>query len=108
MRKSAFCIYAKKARISFPVTTQLISAFHFTTEIVQSIFFFNPKFQGSSNVLWLYIPFCVDDQIFLSRSFLINDDPIDLRDQLTWTDLMLARSLEMNLGIIRRLREKNN
>ena len=45
--------------ISFAVTTKLISAFVFATEIVQSLFFLNPKFQGSSHLLWLYSPVCV-------------------------------------------------
>ena len=66
MRKLAFRIYAKtKMQISFALTAKLISAFLFTTRIVQSLYFLNPKFQASSNLvavqpgLWLYSPVCV-------------------------------------------------
>ena len=34
-------------------------AFVFATKIVQSIFFLNPKFQASSNLLWLCSLVCV-------------------------------------------------
>ena len=37
----------KKAQISFAVTAKLISAFVFTTRIVQFLFFLKPKFQSS-------------------------------------------------------------
>ena len=60
MRKPAFCICEKtKPQISCAVTAQLISAFVFATQIVQSLFFLNPKFQASSHLLWLYSPVCV-------------------------------------------------
>ena len=36
-----------KARISCAVTAQLISAFDFATQIVQLLFYLNPKFQAS-------------------------------------------------------------
>ena len=43
--------YAKtKALISFAVTAMLISAFVFTTWIVQYLYFLNPKFQASSHL----------------------------------------------------------
>ena len=48
-----------KAQISCAVTAQLISAFVFTTWIVLSLFFLNPKFQFSSLILCLYSSFCV-------------------------------------------------
>ena len=52
--------YAKtKTQISFAVTAKLISAFAFTTRIVQSLNFLFPKFQASSHLLWLYSPVCV-------------------------------------------------
>ena len=52
--------YAKpKAQISFAVTAKLISAFVFATQIVQSLFFLNPKFQVYSLLLWLYSLICV-------------------------------------------------
>ena len=41
--------YAKtEAQISCAVTAQLISAFVFATQVVQSFDFLNPKFQASS------------------------------------------------------------
>ena len=52
--------YAKtKMQISFAVTAKLISIFVFTTRIVQSLFYLNPKFQASNHLLWLYSPVCV-------------------------------------------------
>ena len=53
MRKPAFCICENKN------ADQLISAFVFTTQIVQSLYFLNLKFQASSHLLWLYSPVCV-------------------------------------------------
>ena len=55
-----FFAYAKtKTYISCAVTTQLISAFVFATQIVQSLYLLNPKVQASSYLLWLYSPVCV-------------------------------------------------
>ena len=52
--------YAKtKAHISCAVTAQLISAFVFAIQIVQFLFFLNPKFQAFSLFLGLYSPVCV-------------------------------------------------
>ena len=52
--------YAKtKTQISFAVTAKLISAFVFATWIVQSLFYFYPKFQASSHLLRLYRPVCL-------------------------------------------------
>ena len=48
-----------KAQISFAVTAKLISAFVFATQIVQFLFYLNPKFQASSSFLCLYRPVCV-------------------------------------------------
>ena len=48
-----------KTQISFAVTAKLISAFVFATQIVQSLYFLNPKFQASSRLLWLHSPVCV-------------------------------------------------
>ena len=59
MRKPVFAYAKIKAQISFAVTAKLISAFVFATQIVQSLFFLNPKFQVSSHLLWLYSPVCV-------------------------------------------------
>ena len=52
--------YAKtKAQISCTVTAQLISVFVFATWIAQFLFYYIPKFQASSLLLWLYRPVCV-------------------------------------------------
>ena len=59
-RENQQSAYAKKkTQISFPVTAKLISAFVFTTRVVQFIFFLNPKFQASSHLLRLHRPDCV-------------------------------------------------
>ena len=52
--KPVFCICENKA------ADQLcgISAFVFATQIVQSLFFLNPKFQASSQLLWLHSLVC--------------------------------------------------
>ena len=59
MRKPAFSYAKTKTQISFAVTAKLISAFVFTTRIVQSLYFLNPKFQASRHLLLLYSPVCV-------------------------------------------------
>ena len=46
-------------QISFAVTAKLISAFVFATQIVQSLYFQNPKFQASNHLLRLYSLVCV-------------------------------------------------
>ena len=51
VRKPFFAYAKTKTQISFAVTAKLISAFVFATRIVQSLYFLNPKFQASSNVL---------------------------------------------------------
>ena len=45
-----------KTQISFAVIVKLISAFVFATRIVQSLFLLIPKFQVSSDLLWLHSP----------------------------------------------------
>ena len=45
--KTRFDLAKTKAQISFAVTAKLISAFVFSTQIVQFLFFLNPKFQTS-------------------------------------------------------------
>ena len=59
VRKPDFAYAKTKTQISFAVTAKLISAFVFATRIVQFLFYLNPKFQASSNLLWLYSPVCV-------------------------------------------------
>ena len=52
--------YAKtKTQISFAVTAKLISAFVFTTWIVQYLYFLNAKFPASSHLQLLYSIVCV-------------------------------------------------
>ena len=48
-----------KAQISCAVNAQLISAFVFAIQKVQSLFFPNLKFQASFYLLWLYSPVCL-------------------------------------------------
>ena len=59
VRKPTFCICENKDADQLAVTAQLISAFDFIIQKVQSLFFLNPKFQASSHLLWLYSPVCV-------------------------------------------------
>ena len=55
VRKPAFfCICENKD--ADQLRGKLISAFVFTTQIVQSLYFRNTKFQASSHLLWLYSP----------------------------------------------------
>ena len=59
-RENLLFVYTKtKAQLSCVETAQLISDFVFTTQIVQSIYFLNPKFQASSYLFRLYSPVCV-------------------------------------------------
>ena len=58
--ENVILVYAKtKALISCAITAQLISAFVFASLIVQFLFFLNPKFQASSNLMWPHRPVCV-------------------------------------------------
>ena len=54
-----FAFAKTKVQISCPVTTQLISPFVFATQIVQYLYFLNPKFQASSHLIWWYSLVCV-------------------------------------------------
>ena len=58
MRKPAFCICENKDADQLR-TAKLISVFVFATQIVQSLYFLNPKFQASSHLLLLYSLVCV-------------------------------------------------
>ena len=44
---------------SYIESNELFSAFVFTTQILQSLDFLNPKFQVSSHFQWLHSPVCV-------------------------------------------------
>ena len=59
LRKPDFCICENKDADQLPVTAKLISAFNFATQIIQSLFYLNPKFQASSHLLQLYL-ICVE------------------------------------------------
>ena len=59
VRKPAFCIWKTKTQISLVITAKLISAFVFATQIVQSLYFLNLKFQASNHLLWLCSLVCV-------------------------------------------------
>ena len=50
-------LHMRKQRHRYAV--QLISAFVFATQIVQSLYFLNPKFQGTIHLLWLFSRVCV-------------------------------------------------
>ena len=56
LRKQNFGYAKTKMQISFVVTAKLISAFVYTTYLVQFLHFLNTKFQVSSHLLWLYKP----------------------------------------------------
>ena len=60
MRKPTICICENKGADQLRSTTaKLISAFVFTTGIVQYLYFLNPKFPVSSHRLCLYSLVCV-------------------------------------------------
>ena len=59
MRKPALAYAKTQGQISCLVTAQLISTFVFLTNIVQSLYFLNPKCEASSHLLLLYNPVCV-------------------------------------------------
>ena len=50
--KTGFCICKNK-------TAKLISAFVSVIRIVNSLYYLHPKFQATSDLLWLYRPACV-------------------------------------------------
>ena len=59
MRKLAFCIWENKDADQLHGNRKADQRLVFTTYIVQSLYFLNPKFQASSHLLWLYSPVCV-------------------------------------------------
>ena len=59
MRKLDFAYAKTKTQISFAVTAKPISVFVFATQIVQYLYYLNPKFQASSYLMWLYSLVCV-------------------------------------------------
>ena len=59
MRNQIFAYAKTKTQISFAVIAKLISVFVFATQIVQSLYYLNPKFQASSHLLWLCSLVCI-------------------------------------------------
>ena len=59
VRKPDFCICENKAADQLSVTAQLICGFVFATQIVQSLYFLNRKFQASIDLLLLHSLVCV-------------------------------------------------
>ena len=59
MRKPAFCICENKDADQPRGNREADQRLCFATQIVQSLYFLNPKFQVSSHVLWLYSLVCV-------------------------------------------------
>ena len=57
--KTSFCICKNKDADQLRGTAKLISAFVFATQIVQSLYYLNLKFQASSHLLLCYSPVCV-------------------------------------------------
>ena len=53
-----------KAQIGFAVTVKLICTFIFATQIVQFLYFLNPKFPASSHLLYVYSSVCVGPTCF--------------------------------------------
>ena len=61
MRQPTICICENKGVDQLRgFTAQLISAIVFATQIEQSLYFLNPKFQASSHLLLLFSPVCLD------------------------------------------------
>ena len=48
-----------KTQTSCAVTAQLISDFVFATQIVQSLYSLNQKYEASGHLLWQYSPVCI-------------------------------------------------
>ena len=59
VRKPAFCICENKDADQLRGKSKLISPFVFATQIVQSLYFLNPKFHASCHLLWMYSRVCV-------------------------------------------------
>ena len=59
MRKPAFCICENKDADQLRGNREADQRLCFRYQIVQSLYFLNPKFQATSHFLWLYSPVCV-------------------------------------------------
>ena len=59
MRKPAFCICKNKSADQYSnCTADQRLCFRFI-DVVQALYFLNPKYQASNRLSWLYIPICV-------------------------------------------------
>ena len=58
-KKTTICIGKNKGADRLRLTAELISAFVFSTWIIQFLYFLSPKFPASYNLLRLYRPVCV-------------------------------------------------
>ena len=56
MRKPDFCICENKDADQLRGNREADQRLCFTTQIVQSLYYLNPKFQASSHLLWLHSP----------------------------------------------------
>ena len=56
MRKFYFCICKNKGADQVGDNRAADQCLYFAAKIVQSIYFLNPKFQASNDLLWLYSP----------------------------------------------------
>ena len=59
MRKPVSVINENKNADQLRGNRELISAFVFSTQIIQSPYFLNPRLQASSHLLWLYSLICI-------------------------------------------------
>ena len=59
MEKPTICIGENQGADQLRSTAILISAFIFASRIVQFLYFLNPKFPASNDLLLLYSPVCV-------------------------------------------------
>ena len=95
VRKPDFCICEKQRPRSasrFAVTTKLISAFVFATQIVQSLSFLNIKFQASSHFLRRHSLICVGPGRKSRRRF--SDVAAHIQGSTThdcWTSCLFSR-----------------
>ena len=80
MRKPTFCICENKDAVQLRGNREADQRlFIFATQIVQSLYFLNPKFQDSSHLLWLHSPVCVGNQNvgFLMKRLKLRTDRLE-------------------------------
>ena len=84
---------------SFAVTAKLISAFVFATQIVQFLYFLNPKFQASGHLLCLYSSVCVG---FLMMTGVLRTINMPLARRANWSQNLLASEFSTGPTILSR------